>query len=327
MEYGRRFVISMVMALVFLALAGCQSGSVKPRTPGTLRVLTYNIHHGEAMDKQFDYQRLAKVINDLSPDIVALQEVDVGTERAGGRRSGGPAGQAVQDAPRLWPSHAATRAGSTARRFCPGSRLRRCWSIRCPTNSSRSRGPPWKCGSSRTASGQLPSSARTCAIRRSRTAFSRPSGSAGCSPKQEDCAVILAGDFNARPGSEPMKVLLDAGWIDAVAPRSVIDYVLVRSCDAWKVKEVTILDEPVVSDHDPVLVVLGVARPFVVTRVDMSSPSLWSYRSWRPRTTTGSAASEGKLALRRARHEPASRLIRDLRCCRGRRLSCRSRCW
>jgi hypothetical protein len=51
MEYGRRFVISLVMALVFLGLAGCQSGSVQPRTPGTLRVLTYNIHHGEAMDK------------------------------------------------------------------------------------------------------------------------------------------------------------------------------------------------------------------------------------------------------------------------------------
>jgi endonuclease/exonuclease/phosphatase (EEP) superfamily protein YafD len=43
---------------------------------------------------------------------------------------------------------------------------------------------------------------------------------------------------------------------DAFAPRSVIDYVLVRSCDAWQVKEVTLLDEPVVSDHDPVLVVL-----------------------------------------------------------------------
>ena len=75
-------------------------------------------------------------------------------------------------------------------------------------------------------------------------------------PKPEGRPVILAGDFNARPGSEPMKVLLDAGWIDTVAPRSVIDYVLVRSCDPWKVKEVTILDEPVVSDHKPVLVVL-----------------------------------------------------------------------
>ena len=68
--------------------------------------------------------------------------------------------------------------------------------------------------------------------------------------------MILAGDFNARPGSEPMSVLLNAGWIDTVSPRSVIDYVLVRACDPWTVKEVMIVDEPVASDHNPVLVVL-----------------------------------------------------------------------
>jgi endonuclease/exonuclease/phosphatase family metal-dependent hydrolase len=74
--------------------------------------------------------------------------------------------------------------------------------------------------------------------------------------KQEGCPVILAGDFNARPGSEPMQVLLDNGWLDTVAPRSKIDYVLVRRCDPWQVKEVIVLDDPVTSDHDPVLVVL-----------------------------------------------------------------------
>jgi endonuclease/exonuclease/phosphatase (EEP) superfamily protein YafD len=68
--------------------------------------------------------------------------------------------------------------------------------------------------------------------------------------------AILAGGFNAHPDSEPMQVLRDAGWVDTVAPRLAIDHVLVRSCDPWKVKEVKILDEPVASDHDPVLVVL-----------------------------------------------------------------------
>ena len=69
-------------------------------------------------------------------------------------------------------------------------------------------------------------------------------------------AVILAGDFNARPGSEPMNVLFEAGWIDVVAPRSVIDYILVRNCGRWTVNEVIIVDEPVVSDHNPVLAIL-----------------------------------------------------------------------
>jgi len=75
--------------------------------------------------------------------------------------------------------------------------------------------------------------------------------------KDEGNPVVLAGDFNARPGSEPMNVLLENGWVDTGAPRSKIDYVLVRSADPWTIKEVTIVDEPVASDHDPVLVILG----------------------------------------------------------------------
>jgi len=80
----RTFVASLLVGLWLLTLTGCHTGEVNLQEPGTLRVLTYNIHHGEAMDKKFDYERLARVINDLSPDIVALQEVDNGTERASG---------------------------------------------------------------------------------------------------------------------------------------------------------------------------------------------------------------------------------------------------
>ena len=68
--------------------------------------------------------------------------------------------------------------------------------------------------------------------------------------------VILAGDFNVRPGSEPVNILLDDGWLDTVAPRSKIDYILIRRCDPWQVKEVIIPDEPTASDHNPVLVIL-----------------------------------------------------------------------
>ena len=49
-----------------------------------LRVLTYNIHHGEGSDGKFDYERLAGKIDELRPDVALLQEVDRGTKRAGG---------------------------------------------------------------------------------------------------------------------------------------------------------------------------------------------------------------------------------------------------
>src|SRR5258707_15896745 len=52
--------------------------------PVVVRVLTYNIHHGEGTDGEFDLPRLANVIKSVEPDLVALQEVDEATERASG---------------------------------------------------------------------------------------------------------------------------------------------------------------------------------------------------------------------------------------------------
>lgn len=49
-----------------------------------IRILTYNIHHGEGSDGVFDLPRLAGVIASAAPDLVALQEVDERTERSGG---------------------------------------------------------------------------------------------------------------------------------------------------------------------------------------------------------------------------------------------------
>ncbi len=48
-----------------------------PLSPGSdLRVLSYNIHHGEGLDGKLGLERIAKVIEEAEPDVVALQEVD-----------------------------------------------------------------------------------------------------------------------------------------------------------------------------------------------------------------------------------------------------------
>ena len=49
-----------------------------------MRVLTYNIHHGEGRDGKFDLVRQAEIMKAAKPDVIALQEVDQGTERASG---------------------------------------------------------------------------------------------------------------------------------------------------------------------------------------------------------------------------------------------------
>lgn len=49
----------------------------------TLRLMTYNIKNANGMDDICDFQRVANVINNVSPDVVAIQEVDSMTNRSG----------------------------------------------------------------------------------------------------------------------------------------------------------------------------------------------------------------------------------------------------
>lgn len=53
-----------------------------PSQPIRLRVMSYNIHHGEGTDKKIDLERIARVINSVEPDLVGLQEVDENVPRS-----------------------------------------------------------------------------------------------------------------------------------------------------------------------------------------------------------------------------------------------------
>jgi endonuclease/exonuclease/phosphatase family metal-dependent hydrolase len=68
--------VNRTLALVLLAV------SIVANSCGvTVRVMTYNIHHGVGIDKRLDLERIAAVIRDADVDIVALNEVDKGTSR------------------------------------------------------------------------------------------------------------------------------------------------------------------------------------------------------------------------------------------------------
>jgi endonuclease/exonuclease/phosphatase family metal-dependent hydrolase len=49
-----------------------------------LRIMTYNVHRCVGVDRKLDPGRIAAVIAQARPDIVALQELDVGRPRTGG---------------------------------------------------------------------------------------------------------------------------------------------------------------------------------------------------------------------------------------------------
>lgn len=67
--------------LCVLLLAAVILTPLPAAAPPPLRVMSYNIHHGEGLDKRLDLERIARVILDARADIVGLQEVDRGVER------------------------------------------------------------------------------------------------------------------------------------------------------------------------------------------------------------------------------------------------------
>jgi endonuclease/exonuclease/phosphatase family metal-dependent hydrolase len=73
--------IALLSSLIALFLAVAHPAA----EPATLRVMSYNIHHGEGLDKRVDLERIAKLILEAKADVVGLQEVDQGVERTAKR--------------------------------------------------------------------------------------------------------------------------------------------------------------------------------------------------------------------------------------------------
>ena len=71
------------MSLMLFWVCSVIAQSSPVRTGQDLRIMSYNIHNGMGLDGRRDLERIAAVILEVNPDIVALQEVDSVTERPG----------------------------------------------------------------------------------------------------------------------------------------------------------------------------------------------------------------------------------------------------
>ena len=67
-----------ILPLAFLIQCSPSRGSASNLI---VKVMTYNIHHGEGNDGKINIQRIADLILESGADVVALQEVDRGVER------------------------------------------------------------------------------------------------------------------------------------------------------------------------------------------------------------------------------------------------------
>lgn len=70
------------LTIISFALFSAQAQSF-PQRENTQRLMSYNIQHGEGMDKKIDIERIGNVILDIDPEVVGLQEVDSVVNRSG----------------------------------------------------------------------------------------------------------------------------------------------------------------------------------------------------------------------------------------------------
>jgi len=76
---ARRLVprIALSVLAAALALGAASPAQAEPAAPDrTVRVMSYNIHHGQGVDGRLDLPRIAAEIRESGADVIGLQEVD-----------------------------------------------------------------------------------------------------------------------------------------------------------------------------------------------------------------------------------------------------------
>jgi endonuclease/exonuclease/phosphatase family metal-dependent hydrolase len=259
------FRSAVALLCVFGALV-LEAGDALADKPLRLRVLCYNIHHGEGVDRRLDLDRIARVIQSVSPDVVALQEVDNITQRTG--RVDQPAELArLTGMQVVFDKNIEFQGGEYGNAVLSKVPIVRHRNVHLPCfDDGEQRGvlivelKPEGGDETilflnthldhRTADGERFASAQRIneLIRES-----------------PDVPAILAGDLNATADSRVLRAFAEqwsvAGTkelptVPVGQPKRQIDFILFRPKNRWQVAEVRVLDEAVASDHRAIFAVL-----------------------------------------------------------------------
>lgn len=263
------------LVLALLVSPGLASGSVATQDPpappqadtirtDTLRILVYNTHHGEGTDGVLDLERIGRLINEMAPDLVALQEVDRLVERTGFVDQPAEYG-ALTGMEHIFGGFMEYQGGHYGMAILSKLPVLDWTNQRLP--------PGTEPRTALTAKVQLPGSGREFVF----------SGIHFYNTEEERLAqaetlmgvlaaetglVILAGDFNSAPDS-PVMERLGTQWsiipkegpsftYPSHDPEREIDFVLVRPKTGFRVLEHRVLNETTASDHRPIFLVLEI---------------------------------------------------------------------
>lgn len=218
------------------------------------------------MDEIVDLERLAALIRDLDPDLVALQEVDSVASRTGRVDQAAELGRLTGLTP-VFGRFMSYQGGAY------GMALLTKWPIVSSENLLLPDGEEPRTALSATVrSPKTGRALRFVGIHLYRTERERLAQANRLRRHLENevLPTILAGDFNSVPGSPVMEELArewtvvskdeDHFTFPSYAPDEEIDFILLRPGSAFHVIDHWLLDEPIASDHRP-LVADVVLRP------------------------------------------------------------------
>jgi len=230
----------------------------------TLRILSYNIHHGEGMDKVLDLERIALLIKRINPDLVALQEVDSVTRSTDGVDQASKLGQLTGLKP-LFSRFMYYDSGSYGMALLSRWHITKWENLRLPDGSE-----PRTSLSAIVTSPKTGRSLRFIGIHFYETEEERLAQAKRLEEYlvEKDLHTILAGDFNSLPDSKVITNLA-ASWqiatkgkdhftFPSYKPDTEIDYILLRPLDGFEVLNHWLVDEPIISDHRPIVIDLVV---------------------------------------------------------------------
>lgn len=259
---------SIALVVSFALSCGRLHGQAPPLT---LRVLTYNIHHGEGTDRRIDLGRIASVIQSATPDLVALQEVDKETTRTNGVDQAARLGE-------LTGLHSLFGKAMDYKGGAYGVALLSRWPLVEPRTFPLPADPGIEPRVVLSANVQPePTAPRLSFLVTHLDHRADPVQRTSQAEKLRELfppdakPAILAGDFNAVPDSPVMQGIFRE-WNDSAEaatfltcparkPVRKIDYILYRPAASWRVIQTIAIDEPVASDHRPVLAVIELMPP------------------------------------------------------------------
>ena len=258
-------------AVLCALCALCVDNHVSGEMPRELRVVAYNIHHGEGTDGKIDLERIARVIAAEKPHLVAVNEVDQGTRRTHGIDM--PAELArLTGMQAIFEKNIDHDGGKYGNAVLTRLPVRRHENHKLPSHyDGEQRGVLVVELGDEINEGEDQDEGlmflathldyrpddheRLASVKKIEEIMGAHQGR----------PAILAGDLNASEDSRVMAEFAKT-WrrtnaeplatFPAAKPEKQIDYILVRPAERWNVVEVRVLDESVASDHRGLVAVL-----------------------------------------------------------------------